>query len=668
MKRLFAILTVVLLAANMRAQSPEKISYQAVIRDGDNKLVTTQVGMQISILQGSESGTSVYVETQTPTPNLNGLVTIEIGTGTTTDDFSAINWAVGPYFIKTETAVAAPLTTYTIEGISQILSVPYAFHAKTAETISGGITETDPVFSVWDKTQGISITESQIINLKHFTTSDETDPKVGSNTTNYVSKWNGSSLVSSSIFDNGKLGIGTDNPASALHVAGLLNPTPPSDSYGVHIGSCSSWPSAGLEIVAGPIGAGWIDFHVNGSANGIQDMSCRIFADANSALSFFTGSQGGYGAERLFISNSGNVGIGTTSTPTKLVVDGVITATGGTSANWNTSYGWGNHASAGYLTSYTETDPTVEAITGIVKSNGTIVSAATAGTDYLTPTGSAALLTDFPILNQNTTGNAATATVAEMVTEAAQPNITSLGTLTNLVVNGTTTVPTPVNATDAATKAYVDILLEKIERIESFLGVGVTVTDFDGNTYNAIKIGTQVWMTENLKTTKYNDGTDIPLVTDETAWSNLTTPGYCLYANNIDNFATYGVLYNWHTVNTGILCPTDWHVPSDAEWSVLISYLGGGSVAGGKLKEAGTAHWVTPNAGATNESGFTALPGGYRSYIGTFHYIGEYGVWWSATESNSDIGCNWAMYNFSSIVDYGTPSKLYGFSVRCVRD
>jgi hypothetical protein len=152
MKKLFTILVPIaigiLLTASVFAQSPEKMSYQAVIRDASDNLITdTQIGMQISILQGSASGTVVYVETQEPTTNANGLVSIEIGTGTTSDDFTTIDWANGTYFIKTETAVEAPLTTYTITGTSQLLSVPYALHAKTAETVSGGITETDPTYT-----------------------------------------------------------------------------------------------------------------------------------------------------------------------------------------------------------------------------------------------------------------------------------------------------------------------------------------------------------------------------------------------------------------------------------------------------------------------------------------------------------------------------------------
>jgi hypothetical protein len=161
-------------------QSPNGMSYQAVIRDASDNLVTSQtVGMQISILQGSASGTAVYTETQTPTANANGLVSVEIGTGTTSDDFSSIDWANGPYFIKTETDPAGG-TSYTITGTSQLLSVPYALHAKTADSLSSTITENDPVFSAWDKSTGISITENQISDLDHFTTADETDPVYGS--------------------------------------------------------------------------------------------------------------------------------------------------------------------------------------------------------------------------------------------------------------------------------------------------------------------------------------------------------------------------------------------------------------------------------------------------------------------------------------------------------
>lgn len=197
----------------------------------------------------------------------------------------------------------------------------------------------------------------------------------------------------------------------------------------------------------------------------------------------------------------------------------------------------------------------------------------------------------------------------------------------------------------------------------------ISISDIDGNVYNMVTIGTQIWMASNLKTTKYNDGTPIPLVTDNTAWSNLETPGYCWYNNDAAaNKNTYGALYNWYTVNTGKLCPTGWHMPSDAEWTVLTSYLGGESVAGGKLKETGTSHWLSPNAYATNTTGFTALPGGYRYRLGEFLYIGFNGFWWSSSEYDTNYVWYRFMRYYSSDASRDVFYRENGFSVRCLRD
>lgn len=199
-----------------------------------------------------------------------------------------------------------------------------------------------------------------------------------------------------------------------------------------------------------------------------------------------------------------------------------------------------------------------------------------------------------------------------------------------------------------------------------------TLTDIDGNVYRTVTIGTQVWMAENLKTTKYNDGTSIPLVKDSIEWLKLVTPGYCWYKNNEASYkATYGALYNWFTVSTGKLCPIGWHVPIDKEWKTLTDYLGGVPIAGGKLKETGTVHWVSPNTGATNETGFTALPGGNRTRWDnnvTFGGNGFDGNWWTASEHDTTSAYNRAMeFQFNSdfeIIGY----KMNGFSVRCVKD
>lgn len=196
-----------------------------------------------------------------------------------------------------------------------------------------------------------------------------------------------------------------------------------------------------------------------------------------------------------------------------------------------------------------------------------------------------------------------------------------------------------------------------------------TVSDIDGNVYHMVTIGTQVWLVENLKTTRYNDGNPIPLVTDNTAWSNLDTSAYCWYNNDIANKNTYGALYDWFTVHTGKLAIAGWHIPTDVEWTTLMTYLGGEGIAGGKLKESGTTNWRSPNAGATNENGFTALPGGHRDVNGAYSAMGDDGYWWSSTEYGT-TGKVWYRnmnYNYAGVVTVSN-NKINGHSVRCIKD
>lgn len=196
-----------------------------------------------------------------------------------------------------------------------------------------------------------------------------------------------------------------------------------------------------------------------------------------------------------------------------------------------------------------------------------------------------------------------------------------------------------------------------------------TMTDIEGNIYKTVQIGNQVWMAENLKTTKYNDGTPIPNVTEDGKWYYLKTGAYCNYGNLESNANIYGRLYNWYAVETGKLAPEGWHVPTYAEMAELADYLGGFEIAGGKLKETGTIHWQSPNVGATNESGYTALPCGLRNYIGTFNSIGNYGLWWNSTEYDEYHAYNQYMsYDNEDLNKYIYRYKESGLSVRCVKD
>ena len=185
----------------------------------------------------------------------------------------------------------------------------------------------------------------------------------------------------------------------------------------------------------------------------------------------------------------------------------------------------------------------------------------------------------------------------------------------------------------------------------------------------AIVIGTQQWMRENLDVLTYRNGDIIPQVTDPTAWAALTTGAWCYYNNDVANGAIYGKLYNWYAVNDPRgLAPTGWHVPTDDEWTTLSTTLGGDAVAGGKMKVAGTTRWTTPNTGATNESGFAGLPGGLRFYYGTFFNVGNYGYWWSSTESSTTSARNRLLTYSLGGITRDFYDKESGFSVRCLRD
>jgi uncharacterized protein (TIGR02145 family) len=237
----------------------------------------------------------------------------------------------------------------------------------------------------------------------------------------------------------------------------------------------------------------------------------------------------------------------------------------------------------------------------------------------------------------------------------------------------------------------------------------VTVKDIDGNEYPTVTIGSQIWMAENLKTSRLNDGTSIPLISSGEQWAGMHTPAYTWYDNNEDYKGIYGALYNWYAVGTENLCPSGWHIPGESEWSELTAFLGGETLAGGKMKS--TAHknpgteeinaeqiekdqpnyepdekkntgftdyaadkgstWKSPNTGASNESGFSAVPGGHRTNDngpGVFAREGEYAYWWSATPTSQGVAWFRLLYYNYGNISRLTMGKTDGMSVRCVKD
>ncbi len=229
------------------------------------------------------------------------------------------------------------------------------------------------------------------------------------------------------------------------------------------------------------------------------------------------------------------------------------------------------------------------------------------------------------------------------------------------------------------------ILLMGCEKKEDNL-----VTDIDGNKYHTVTIGTQVWMVENLKTTRYSNGDTIMEVMDNRQWEKLTSAA-CSYYNDYayviyqkhdvyQTIATYGRLYNWYAVNNSRkIAPEGWHIATTDDWNTLIEYAGGKDVAAGKLKEAGTKHWTTQDNDATNVFGFTALPGGSCSMYGSFDDISTHGYWWAVSASDINLVFAYSIYCFmdgwewnrslkSGILGSSVHSKVSGLSVRCVKD
>jgi uncharacterized protein (TIGR02145 family) len=301
----------------------------------------------------------------------------------------------------------------------------------------------------------------------------------------------------------------------------------------------------------------------------------------------------------------------------------------------------------------TTTSSTI-AVTGIALSETTL-NLTVGGLDTLTATVSPSTATDKTVTW--TSSDATKATVANGIITGV-----AAGTVTITAIAGTQTTTCTVT-----------------------VSVPTTIADIDGNVYHTITIGTQVWMVENLKTTKYNDGTSIPNVTDATAWGKLTTGAYCNYNNDATNGSKYGKLYNWHAVNTGKLAPTGWHVPTDDEWTTLKNYLIAkgynydGTTTGNKIAKAlaATTDWSTYSTTGTvgkdlsknNSTGFSALPGGCRIIDGSFSGFNTYTIFWSSTSYGTGAWYWGLSYSQGNLYDnYDEKGVLEGCYVRCVKN
>ena len=260
-------------------------------------------------------------------------------------------------------------------------------------------------------------------------------------------------------------------------------------------------------------------------------------------------------------------------------------------------------------------------------------------------------------------------------TDVTVSNLTSIentaDNMSNSVVINSANTNTNLSAAGLVKGTYKAYAVDADSNLSNASLDNVTIAgqlvDIDGNVYRTVVIGTQHWMAENLKVTRYRNGVNITYVSNNGSWSGLTTGAYGYYGNNTTNRDTYGILYNWHAVDDSRgICPEGWHVPSRTEFDTLSTYLGGDSIAGSKLKEAGTVHWDFPNSGGTNESGFTALPAGSRLFSnGSYNYLGTVSHFWSSESSGSNMRrLKHDVFTLESV----TFVKNMGFSIRCLKD
>ena len=590
MKKLSTLIAAVLICIQLFAQAPQKMSYQAVIRNASNNLVTNApVKMRISILQGSATGTSVYSELHSATTNANGLVSIEIGGGTSQQGtFSGINWGNGTYFLKTETDPNNG-TNYSIVGISQLLSVPYSIYANTASNIDLG-----------NASQGQVLT---YCNGKATWTTGGICPPPAPNITslNCAGATNNGTLTAVTAASGVNSVVSYSGGNGGIYIAQAINST------GV-TGLTATLASGTLAN-----GAGSLTYTITGTptTSGTASFTLSI-GEQTCTLTRIVGSP-------VIISNPVVTTTAVTSITTTTAISGGNVTSDGNAAVTVRGVVWG-----------TSPNPTIALVTKT--SNGT-------GTG---------------IFNSNISG-------------------LTVGTLYYVRAYATNSVGT----------AYGNEV--SFTTLESIFNPNLTygsVSDIDGNSYKTIQIGTQTWMAENLRTTKYKDGSNIPVVTDNTQWGNnwnngnpLQQPMMCWYNNDQATYSAnkFGALYNWYAINPATngnknVCPTGWHVPTDAEWIVLTEFLGSESAAVAKMKSTGTQYWQGPNNDATNISGFSGLPAGARPTNGVFGYISYYGFWWSSTEFTAQEARIRYLYYSPGYALSSYWNKNFGISVRCIKD
>lgn len=665
MKKLLLLISNIILPALLFAQVPMSFNYQAVIRNSEGTPVAnSDISVRISIIKDNPFGASMYVESFTPQTNSYGLINLQIGTGSIIKgNLEVIDWSESTYFLKLEVDLAGG-TTFSEIGVSQLLSVPYALHSKTADSVNS-YDEEDPIFNTAPASK---ITKEDTVRWNSKSDFD-----------GEYSSLQGAPTKLSDFEDDTQFLIKEDLPDSIMYSAR-------SDTANVamtflKLNDDLSIPCNGnnegimrynsnLKKVQYCDGTNWVSLGTNLSitkptviTNQVTDIT------THSAISGgqITGTGGGEIIQKGLCWNQ-------TGSPT---IDNYVTQNGTGSNSFNDIMDEGIIANGKYYVRAYAAN-TVGTGYGNEISFITIPAVRTFDFNNVGPfsfttggyvwggTGNVGILERGIIYAQDTIVN----------TESPEYKIAESSGVDSFYVNISGLESNKMYSYRAYAKNSTGTGFgEQFTLTTDPASTGI-LTDVEGNTYKTVIIGDQEWMTKNLDVGMLNDGTPIHYESDSTSWDTINEPAYCVYEfTEVDTmYNDYGNLYNGYAIETGKLCPTGWHVPTQQDWIELFSYLGGQTVAGGKLKSLD--EWIAPNTGATNSSGFTALPGGkVRRGVTAFEYTnfksfgkGKEGYWWTSSKSEwDDIYIILIKYNQESIF-IETSYNLNAHSVRCVKD
>lgn len=643
----------------MLAQSniPQVVSFSAVVRDANNQpLANTPVSIRLTFKKGGATGPLVYCALHQDVSNANGFISLQLnrnvlGTGCNgapSTTFENIPWKEGGFWMEVEYQTV-PNTPFTSLGQLELASSFYAFAAGSAEEI-----------------KGVNLQGAQNGYVLAYNQS--------------TGKWEPTPATAG---PQGPVGpIGPQGPAGQNGAAGATGPAGPGFANGTTSNQIMYWNGTAWTTL-NPGGIGQVLTLCNGgltwTTGGICPASlATLTTTAVSSITSTTASSGGN------ISNDGGGAVtargvvwSTSQNPTIALTTKTTDGTGTGSFTSNLTglspgtvyyvraYATNSAGTAyGNQLSFTSAAVVLATITTTTTSSITSTTASSGGN--ISNDGGGAVTARGVIwsTNQNPTIALTTKTVDGTGTGSFTSNLTGLSPSTLYYVRA--------YATNSAGTAYGNQqTLTTTTAVSDVFNPNLTygtMSDNDGNTYKTIVIGTQTWMAENLKTTRYRNGNPITTNLSNAAWQNTSSGAYDVYNFDAANNSTYGKLYNWYAVaDPRGLCPAGWHVPTDAEWTTLENFLGGASVAGVKLKSTSTI-WNSPNTGATNESGFSGLPGGLRNIFGSCYNIGNDGYWWSSTENSSTLAWSRSQGSYFGDSHRNDLSKADGLSVRCLRD